>query len=231
MTGCPATYDTKFFDIKIDESYKNFERVGFSLGVSFLDSEKLKKQMQLLVLNLKEYFNKSKFEVVFHHSTKKEFLSTHNATSSHLNGHLKFIDWLNENGIEYQDISGSAENLIDYYSQCDLHIGYRVHAHIFMNSISKHSILIAEDGRGKALRSVFGGLVIDAFKSIGETKLAKAFRRLGVMSGIEVDPIVPTEVVNLLDYEIHNSYPEISFAREKINRNFSVMSKYIKSLP
>lgn len=37
---------------------------------------------------------------------------------------------------------------IDFYQACDLHIGYRVHAHIDFLSLRKPSILIQEDGRG-----------------------------------------------------------------------------------
>ena len=48
---------------------------------------------------------------------------------------------------------------MNYYSKVDLHIGYRVHAHIFMNSIAKKSILISEDGRAKGVKGVIGGIV------------------------------------------------------------------------
>ena len=68
-------------------------------------------------------------------------MSTHNATSKHVERHNAFANWLESNEIKYIDVSGSAENLISYYNNVDLHIGYRLHAHIFMNSISKFSIL------------------------------------------------------------------------------------------
>lgn len=231
MTGCPATYVEDKFNTAISPNL-NIQKVGFSLGVSFLDSKEMKLQMQKIILNLKVYFGMNcKFEVVFHHSTESKFLKSHNATKHHLSGHLDFITWLEKNDIQYVDISGSAENLIEYYSNCDLHIGYRVHAHIFMNSISKHSILIAEDGRGKALRNVFGGVVIDAFQRVSNGYISKVLRKLKIRSGFKVDSDINVELMNILEYEIDLNFPEISSTRQKINHNFNMMKYFIKSLP
>lgn len=230
MTGCPATYDQNFFNIKVDDT-KNIKKIGFSLGVSFLVSKEMNRQMKEIILELRNYFNSSKFEVVFHHSTKENFLKTHNSTKKHLDGHLDFINWLKSKDISYIDISGSAENLINYYKSCDLHIGYRVHAHIFMNSISKPSILIAEDGRGKALRNVFGGAVVDGYNNAREGVISKIFRKLRINSGMLVDKRISEEVLGMLDYEFSNGLPEISSARGKINNNFKVMEKFVKQLP
>ena len=231
MTGCPATYVLEQFNNSIPTKL-SIKKIGFSLGVSFLDSKEMRIQMEKTILSLKTYFKGDcQFEVVFHHSTKEDFLKTHNATKHHLAGHLDFINWLKSNEIDYVDISGSAENLINYYSSCDIHIGYRVHAHIFMNSISKHSILIAEDGRGKALRNVFGGAVVDAFQKVENDFLSKVLRKLKVKSGFKVDNKINEELLNLLDYEINFNYPEITATRQKINHNFKMMEFFIKSLP
>lgn len=231
MTGCPATYVQDFFETPLPTNL-NIKKVGFSLGVSFLDSSEMKRQMQNVILSLKDYFGKEcSFEVVFHHSTNKEFLQSHNATSKHLSGHLQFIEWLKANDIQHVDISGSAENLINYYSSCDIHIGYRVHAHIFMSSISKHSILIAEDGRGKALRNVFGGVVIDAFQHVSNGFISKVLRKLNILSGFKVDPSVHLDLLKTLEYEQKFDFPEVSAARQKINHNFKAMEYFIKSLP
>lgn len=230
MTGCPATYDYKSFDTRINKT-PNIKKIGFSLGVSFLVSKEMTHQMKKIILELKEQFNTSKLEVVFHHSLKEDFLETHNSTKKHLKGHLAFSRWLEDKDIDYIDISGSAENLINYYESCDLHVGYRVHAHIFMNSISKPSILITEDGRGKALRNVFGGAVIDGFYHAREGKISRILRKFKINSGLLVDTRINEEVINLLNYELENDFPEISTARYKINKNFKLMEKFISHLP
>lgn len=231
MTGCPATYVTS----ALDESFvkpEKINKVGFSLGVSFIESPEMLDQMRNTILTLKEYFGSDvNFEVVFHHSTKKEFLKTHNATSNHLKSHLKFIDWLDCNDVKHIDISGSADNLINYYSSCDLHIGYRVHAHIFMNSINKASVLIAEDGRGKALRDVFGGLVIDAFNHLDTSFLGKVLRKLKLKSGYKAYNKQHEEALDVIKYEIENDFPRLTASRSSINANFEVMKQFLNKLP
>lgn len=231
MTGCPASYVEERFNepVIVPEKIKN---VSFSLGVSFLFSKKMELQMKETILKLKEYFrNSDRFEVVFHHSTDTSFLKTHNATNKHLSGHLNFINWLKDNDISYVDISGSAENLIDHYSDCDVHIGYRVHAHIFMTSISKLSMLIAEDGRGKALKDVFGGIVFDGFESIKKDIYSKVLNKLKLRSSLVVNEEIPNEILNTLDYEIGNSLPRLGLTRSSINCNYRLMKKFVLSLP
>jgi hypothetical protein len=230
MTGCPATYDYKCFDNRVNEAL-DINKIGFSLGVSFLVSKEMKRQMKKVILGLRDYFDSSKVEVVFHHSTKEDFLETHNSSKSHLRGHLDFINWLKSEDIGFVDISGSAENLINYYNSCDFHVGYRVHAHIYMNSISKPTLLIAEDGRGKALRNVFGGAVVDGYSKAREGIIARILRKLRINSGMVVDKRISEEVFDMLDYEVKNGFHEISAVRDKINTNFKVMEKFINQLP
>lgn len=234
MTGCPATYvEAEMSNNLIREL--ELSKVGFSLGVSFLESKEMKVQMQKSIISLRDYFCKSnpnsQFIVAFHHSTEKKFLDTHNSTKSHLNGHLQFISWLEENNISWKDISGSAENLIDFYSECDFHVGYRVHAHIFMSSINKPSILIAEDGRGKALPAVFGGLVLDAFTKVNNSTLHKVIRRLKLSSGFKVTGLESNDLITSVHYEIENNWPRVRKVRSNINDNYEVMKSFLKELP
>ncbi|WMN48318.1 polysaccharide pyruvyl transferase family protein [Vibrio alginolyticus] len=231
MTGCPATYVKNMFDKSIVNKVK-IEKVAFSLGVSFLESPEMERQMKATILRLRDRFPiPSQFEVVFHHSTKTEFLNTHNAKRNHLNGHLEFISWLEDKKIDYVDISGSADNLIEYYSSVDMHVGYRVHAHIFMNSISKPSILISEDGRGKALDKVFGGCNIDGFSRVKSSLYSKIKRKLKLSSGYLVDENIDVEVLNMIEYELNNDMPRLRKTRNVINDNYKVMNDFIVSLP
>ncbi|MGH8370059.1 MAG: polysaccharide pyruvyl transferase family protein, partial [Gammaproteobacteria bacterium] len=150
MTGCPALYSPESeWSPNLNSPIK---KVSFSLGVSFLSSKVMEQQMQSMLSMLGDKFGNSRVTTVFHHSTSQTFLKTHNATRHHLKGHLKFIEWLEARSFPYVDISGSADRMIEHYSGTDMHVGYRVHAHILMSSISKPSILLAEDGRGKALK-------------------------------------------------------------------------------
>ncbi|MBA6291505.1 polysaccharide pyruvyl transferase family protein [Colwellia sp. MB3u-70] len=231
MTGCPATYSLEHFNVSIAKSKLNV--IGFSLGVSFINSKEMLEQMQSAILKFK---NKSKsldakFIVCFHHSTKKEFLDTHGSSANHLDSHLKFISWLESHQIEWSDISGSAENLIEFYNQCDFHVGYRVHAHIYMSSISKPSILIAEDGRGKALRRTFGAAVVDGFYKVKDDFISKLLRKLKVKSGYIGTSKASSELFEYFESEINNNLITQNKARQCINLNYQVMQKFLKQLP
>ena len=229
MTGCPATY---CLNKNTKNTYQNkIKKVGFSLGVSFLESKSLELQMKQAIQETVKLFNGADLKVVFHHSTNPEFLKTHNATKSHLFGHLNFIKWLNKNGIGYIDISGSAESLIDFYTDCDIHVGYRVHAHIFMSSISKPSYLIAEDGRGKALSKVIGGVVLDAFYSAKENLLGKLFRKVKFSDGFQVNEFLKDELMDNLRYELEHGFPMVKTSHKIIAENYKLMENYIENLP
>lgn len=64
-------------------------------------------------------------------------------------------DW-NTGELNIVDLAGSAEKL-SYYDNVDLHVGFRLHAHIWFLRTRKPSLLIAEDGRGLGhLRTIEG---------------------------------------------------------------------------
>lgn len=75
---------------------------------------------------------------------------------------------------------------IDFYTECDLHVGYRLHGHIGFLRTRNPSILIHEDGRGAGLTNTLGTggfdgfrrrlppSVADTVRSISDTKVARA---------------------------------------------------------
>ena len=232
MTGCPAYYDLNFIDKEIQ--IKDIKKVAFSLGVSFIDSISMESQMKDTVLKLKELYKDKKFEVAFHHSLDIEKIKKvyGNQHLKHVKRHLEFTAWLEEQNIKYIDISGSADNLINYYSDVDLHIGYRVHAHIFMNSISKLSILLNEDGRGKGVKGVIGGIVIDAFDNFKVDYISKILNRLlKNFDRYEVNNYLIDELFNNINYEKQIDFNRIKISRNTIDKNFDVMKIFIRQLP
>lgn len=232
MTGCPAYYDLASIekDIKVSDE---LNKVAFSLGVSFRESVSMKMQMKNIILQLKERFKEKTFEVVFHHSLEKEkFLQTHNATNKHVDAHNEFAQWLKTNDIDYVDISGSAENLMNYYSNVDLHIGYRVHAHIFMNSISKFSILITEDGRGKATKDVIGGIVLNGFSQVKMDLLSKVLGKLTKRyDRLKANKYIEKELIDNIDYEQKIDFSRMKASRKLIDNNLNIMKMFMQQLP
>jgi len=230
MTGCPALYDKQFLNSKIDES-KTINKIAFSLGVSLRISKKMYQQMQNVLLLIHELFPSTHIDVVFHHSPSKEYINTHGSNRALYNAQNSFLIWLKENNFHYVDISGSAEKLINYYSNVDLHIGYRVHAHIFMNSISKLSILLNEDGRGKGLEKVLGGMIFDAYDEVNDTSIFKVLHRLSInIDSYKENPYLIKDLKNTINYELNNGIKFMQ-SRLAIDSHFSVMNNFLKQLP
>ncbi len=232
MTGCPAYYDLDFVEKGFDAPTE-IKKVAFSLGVSFIQSAVMEQQVKDIILNLSEKFSQEQFQVVFHHSISKEKLKAayKNSTDRFFLKHNAFVDWLKENSIEYEDISGSAQSLIYYYSNIDLHIGYRVHAHIFMNSIAKASILLSEDGRGKGVRCAIGGTVLDAYHGYKNSLISKISSRLFAYDRFVANPYLGDEILRLIEHEKRTGFSRMKGARQVIDVNFKTMERFIAQLP
>jgi|SRR5688572_2766294 len=220
MTGCPALYEPEF--IGKDPVYPaEIKSIGFSLGVSYIQSEEMDQLMKNVISELRSAFPKSEFTVYFHHSINKT-----------VKKQAEMTDWLTKNKIAFKDISNSAEELMKAYTACDLHVGFRVHSHIFSCSVSKPSVLYAEDGRGKALYTVIGGLALDAYRLIPTSLQRKVKSKLG----IKQETYVPynrlgADTINNLLVESANGYPRMRMTRRNIDLHFEEMKKFISQLP
>lgn len=232
MTGCPAYYDLAHLREPFHFPDK-IEKIAFSLGVSFINSFSMEKQMKDLILHLKEEFKGKTFEVVFHHGLNPDvFSKSYVGKANHNKRHNEFAAWLTEQNINFVDISGSAEKLIDYYSSVDLHIGYRVHAHIFMNSVKKLSLLISEDGRAKGSKATIAGMVIDGYSAYQNGYVHKIMSRLGV----KFDRFITNshsleEIRNIITYEIDTKGHRSEQSQALIQQNFGLMTDFLNNLP
>lgn len=230
MTGCPALYSHEHMDIPV-AVIDHPKKIGFSLGVSPKSSRRMQQQMKKAILCTRDRFPDAKLDVVFHHGIGDSYLRSDGASSDLHRFQLSFSDWLKTEAISYVDISGDVEKLLTFYSQCDLHIGYRVHAHIFMSSISKPSLLLIEDGRGMALRDVIGGVNLKSYRKINQGYLSTIMDKLG----IRLDKMMPEEdfiqdYSNILDYEMVNGV-RFGETREHIRRHYPIMDRFLRSLP
>lgn len=231
MTGCPAYYDNEF--IKTEFTPSPINKVAFSLGVSFVESPSMEKLMKENILACKEKFSNKEFEVVFHHSLDREkFKDAYKPATAHVKRHHMFADWLEENKIKYVDISGSAENLMNYYSKVDLHIGYRVHAHIFMNSTARQTMLISEDGRAKGVKGTIGGIVLDGYSNFKNGFVSKVFNRLfPFYDRYTSNTYLTKELLEEIDYEDKIGYSKLKNSRKTIDNNYLIMKQFLSQLP
>ena len=228
MSGCPAYYSTAH----IGKGFKPYEikKVAFSLGVMFNHSQSMETLVKENILRAKEYFKEQEFEVVFHHSLD-ESKRSNGVSKSLFDSQKKMEAWVQSQGVKCVDISGSAENLMNYYSGIDLHMGYRVHAHIFMNSISRATILLNEDGRGKSIRNVIGGITIDAYHKFDDSYLAKKMNQLFNHDKYKANTDLTKQLLDEIDYEKMVEMHRFKVSRQTIDSNFDVMKRFLAQLP
>jgi len=146
MTGCPVWYDLNF----IEHPRLNVKEVK-SIVVTTPANQKFLLQALRLISLVRAKFKMARIYLSFHRGIlpgkntppRKGLAYTLEA----LAGIIK--------GYKIKDVSGNL-NKIDFYNHCDLHIGYRVHAHLLFLSAGKPSILINEDGRGYAFSESLG---------------------------------------------------------------------------
>jgi hypothetical protein len=60
----------------------------------------------------------------------------------------------------------------DFMGGIDLHVGFRVHSHVFSLSQRKTSLLIAEDSRGIGQVQAMGGVAVSAHDAVGAATAA-----------------------------------------------------------
>ena len=75
---------------------------------------------------------------------------------------LTLVAALRLRGIFSRDTAYDLSKL-DFYRECDLHVGYRVHAHVMFTSMNKPTFLIQEDTRGIGLSTTLGTDKMDMF--------------------------------------------------------------------
>jgi hypothetical protein len=230
MTGCPALYDLDALARPLP-AVGPFRRVGFSLGVSFIGSPAMRRQMEELILRCRDLLGDARFEVLFHHPVDESFLDTHGAPRAYYDGHRDFLGWLEQRDIPWLDLSGGAEKMIAYYSGCDLHVGYRVHAHIFMSGIGKPSILLAEDGRGVALKGVLGGAIFPACAAPSRTLAARIRQRITRVRRVAALPEAAELVLHEIGYGPRQAAVRLAGVRGNIDAHFPVMKDFLAALP
>lgn len=231
MTGCAALYCRPHIGTAF-VAPEEIRQVSFSLGVSFFKSRQRDEVNKKLILQLQEALPDAQLTVVFHHSTnEKVYQNTHNPNMKLLKAQVELIQWLGQQGIAHVDVSGGVEKMVEHYSACDLHIGYRVHAHIFMASISRPTLLIAEDGRGTALKDVIGGVVFDG--CLKEATLPeRVLKRLGfTRPNVMESAFLTDDIINQVHYEIKREFLRISLQRTAIDKHLRLMKIYLEQLP
>ncbi len=140
LTGCPAWYDLDY----INRTELKIKRIEDIRRICVSDpADKFNVPMLLdLIEHLRKTFPDAFIRLVNHREPKQELLSKQQ--------YLK-----NKLGVDIIDISGSADGF-SVYDDSDMHVGFRVHAHIYNLSHRNFSILYNEDIRGIGVNTTLG---------------------------------------------------------------------------
>ncbi|MCM1371295.1 MAG: polysaccharide pyruvyl transferase family protein [Clostridium sp.] len=224
MTGCPAWYDIKSIDKKpkfLNTDF-NINKICISDPANLGNIEQAKK----IILLVKNKYKNANIKFVFH---RRENLKLENK-------YLELEKFLIQNDIEFVNISDSADGF-EVYNDCDLHIGYRVHAHIYNLSIRNLSILIEEDGRG---RGVNNALALPKITAYNELKvdykntffrkniriIKKKFFKVGIYKN---NKYVFNELCDVLNEINKSNYVQYEIAFDIMKKYYQNMINYIKT--
>lgn len=140
FTGCPAWHDPGKAEIgDLLEAPREIGRICVSDAAALRNVD----APRALVEALGKAFPAAEVALVFHRGWRADAFSGRAVARRQ----ARLAEWARENGVEAVDISYSHEGF-GVYDRCDLHVGFRVHAHLYNISQRKPSFLIEEDVRG-----------------------------------------------------------------------------------
>jgi hypothetical protein len=153
------------------------------------------------------------------------------------------------NGWRQVDISGGA-NGFRVYEGHDIHIGYRVHAHLYCLSVGVPTYLVAEDSRGRGVHATLGELGAIAFdpgrklRALHRLAFASATRR-GLRHALRLafplvapgwpgslePPDLDAAIVSQIHQDAEAGYARHERARDIIRQALPTMGAAINALP
>lgn len=164
FTGCPAWYDLDKANIPELLSKPTRSAVR-TIAVSDPAVQRNMPAAKFLIEELKQAFPQAKVILVFHRGWTEDKFTKHELAEAQ--GRL--ASWARSSGVETIDIAYSDKGF-SIYDNCDLHVGYRVHAHLYNISERRPSYLIEEDSRGYGANEALG---CEDHVSLDEPKLSE----------------------------------------------------------
>ncbi len=154
MTGCVAWYDLPSIGQPL-EAPDRVERVVVTAPAS----GRLQRQALRVARHVKRRFPSAEVVLSYHRGLSPAMGNGLKRSATYAAGAMA----ARVSGIGILDAAGDTDR-IESYKRADLHIGYRVHAHLDFLSRRSPSLLLAEDARGKGQNLALGDpYAIDAW--------------------------------------------------------------------
>jgi hypothetical protein len=103
----------------------------------------------------------------------------------------------------YKNLSGNYQNL-NYYRKFDMHIGFRLHGHLWFLRNRKPSLLIAEDGRGNGNLKTFSNAGFHINKIKKDINSIIELMNNEINNDFEINKKVMKEIDKLWDQKVKN---------------------------
>lgn len=128
------------------------------------------------------------------------------------NKNIRIRDKARELGYEIRQLAGDVANM-EFYKECDLHVGYECHAHLYFLSCRLPSVLIAEDARGMGFNYTLGA---GGFTGFARSTQPRRPGRKTITSGYctSIDELATAPPRTDLDGEV------VGFLREELETGF-----------
>ncbi len=222
MTGCPAWYDIAKIGKRLDHSL-HIDKIAVSDPADIFH---FGGQSVEIVQYLRKKFPCSKIVYVFHRGTNADSY-TSEKTAAKI-GLLK--EKLSEMQVRFYDIAYGCKGF-KIYDDCDLHVGHRVHAHIYNLSQRKCSILVEEDSRGAGVNEALGLWGIKAYarkKGRNSSFSIKLYNKL--FDYMQINKYCIKEIDCYLDYMLSTKADIMNFAYSGMEKYYNVMRLHVSSL-
>lgn len=227
LTGCASWYTPEKFNTYIENP--SIKKIAVTPAQHPRFSN-ISKQMIDLV---EKIYPESEITLAFHRGIGEvdEFTKEDDAANT-----TDLAEYGAAKGMNSIDLAYSFDNY-QKYDDIDLHIGFRLHAHLYFLSNRKPSILLNEDGRGRAMSETIGLTGIDTFKRTILKKPSTAanlvLNRVGTAKRYypDVDYEAIEQLEHLLNTHKENDYRLMNGALKVFDENYAVMQEFIKALP
>ena len=167
MTGCPAWYDYPYLKQNTLNPIHEIKNICISDPAKLDNLQAAAK----LIFYLRKRYPSAQITFIFHRGSWEQNDNWEGKKRKKL-----LYTVLKHNKIGVKDISGGYEGFA-LYDECDLHVGFRVHAHIYNLSHRNRSILIEEDGRGAGVNQALGLSSITAY-DINQKQREKLYSKI-----------------------------------------------------
>lgn len=215
MTGCPVWYDYDF--VNSTEINKNVDKSIKKIIISDpgitkeVEQQKIKAEQAIEVIKtVRGEFPNANIEFTFNNGIITKYSTECN---------VKIKEYLEEKNIKYHDLSNDWKGF-QVYDDIDLHIGYRVHSHIYTLSKRIPSILIEEDARGYGVNHALGL----------ETNMTSYDIKANLANKLEGNKNLLVHLNSSIDEMITNDFIRIKNAFVLMNKGYKTMQNVLSNI-